>query len=140
MSLREPESLGDIGLRAVAKEEEQHDPPLSVVQTARSACYDRAVEEDVVECLVRARDLVADRQHRWRHTGDSAGTPDGRCSIAQVMPDLALDAARQVCRQFGARRIAPVDRSHERKRPDLSEVVGPFATARVPSRHTARER
>jgi hypothetical protein len=140
MGLREPESRGDVGLGAVAKEEKQHDPPLSVVQTTRGAGDDRAVEQDVVERFVCAGDLVADREHRRRHAGDGAGTPDGRRSVAQVVPDLALDAARQVRGQLGPRRIAPVDRSDERERPDLSEVVGPFATAGIPSRDTARER
>jgi len=56
------------------------------------------------------------------------------------MADLTLDAAGQVRGQFGARRIATVDCTHERQRPDLREVVGPFATAGIPSRYTARER
>ena len=55
MSLREAESRGDVGLRAVAEEEEQHDPPLAVVQTARRARDGGAVEEDVVQRLVPAR-------------------------------------------------------------------------------------
>jgi len=53
MGLREAQPDCHIGLRAVAEEEEQDDPPLPVVEPARGAGDGRPVEQHVVESRVR---------------------------------------------------------------------------------------
>ena len=137
MSLREAEPRGDVCLRAVAEEEEQHDPPFAVVQIAHRARDGGAVEENVVQSLFPVGELVVDQTAGGWQPRHMPGQAHRRRPVSQVMADLSLHAARQVRGQFDARGIAPVDRPHEGERSHLGEVVGPFSTAGVPPRHTS---
>ena len=140
MGLRKAEPQRDVCLRAVAEEEQEHDPALAIVEAPRSAGDGRAVDQRVFERGVRAGDVVVVQLHSRRLRGSPARRSHGRRAVPEVMADLPVDAPREVGGQLGAGRIASVDRAHERESSDLCEVFRPLAAAGVAPSHALGER
>ena len=70
-----------------------------------------------------------------------AGDADGSRPVAQMPAKLTLDGAADVCgQQLGATGIAPVDRTDDRERRDLRQVVALDTTSCKAPRGAARQR
>ena len=100
MRLREPERLGHLRLRSLEEEPLEDDAPLAVVERARRAGDESAVETELLE---RRRPVggVLVIQRRWvGRAGQRPRAANQRAAVAKVSQELALDAADEVCREL----------------------------------------
>jgi hypothetical protein len=126
--LREPQRLGDLGLRPLEEETLEHDAPLAVVECTRGARDEGAVEAELLEGRRPVGGVLVTELRRMRRTRQRPRRPDQRAAVAKVTQELALDAADEVRGELdGPSRVAPVDGTDERQRGDLNEILVPLA-------------
>ena len=139
MRLRDAEAGGDLGLRAVAEEDEEDDEPLALVEPSCRTGDGGAVEQRVVGRLVSVDQVVREREHVGPKPAERPRDPQHRAAVAQVVADLAVDATREIRAELLAVGVAPVHGTDEGERPDLRKVFDLLAVAGVPPRNAPRE-